>query len=210
MNTPYILYVASNSASRKRILEQAVIPFQIINQDADESLISTDQSLQDVVTQIAMLKMQHAQIPRGKIDGAICFVVTADTLGQTASGRVLHKPIDRQDAISMLQDVRSGMTLTLTGFCLRKMQWRDGAWIVLREIIDCDQAESLFNVSDEFIDFYLEHVPFLSVNGAISIEGFGGQFLQSVNGSYESVVGLPIFKLRKALFDCGFYHYDNN
>ena len=200
----HVLYIASNSASRKKLLEQAHIPFQVIDQDADESLISTKQPLHDIVKQIAMLKMQHAQIPAGKHEGDICFVLTADTLGLTTGGRVLCKPIDRNDAISMLQESRQG-TLTVTGFCLRKLQWQMNAWIVIQEIIDCDQADSVFDVSDEFMDFYLDTIPFLSVSGAISIESFGGQFLKSVHGSYEAVVGLPMFKIRQALFDIGFY-----
>ena len=125
----HVLYIASNSASRKKLLEQAKIPFQVIDQDANESLVDTHQPLCDIVTQIAILKMQHAQIPAGKQENDICFVLTADTLGLTTGGRVLCKPVDRADAISMLQESRQG-TLTVTGFCLRKMQWQANAWVV--------------------------------------------------------------------------------
>lgn len=200
----HMLYIASNSASRKRLLEEAEIPFQVIEQSADESQVSITQPLQDIVMQIAQLKMEYAHIPSGKYDGDICFVLTADTLGLTRQGRVLCKPSDRNDAISMLQDSRKG-TLTATGFFLRKMQWQQNAWTILQEIVDCDQAESVFDVPEEFLDFYLGAIPFLSVSGAISIEGFGGQFLRTVYGSYETVVGLPMFKIRQALFACGFY-----
>lgn len=202
----HILYIASNSASRKRLLEQANIPFQVINQDADESLVQINQLLHDIVMQIAQLKMQHAQIPVGCRDGDVCFVLTADTLGLTTTGRVLCKPVDRADAISMLKDSRAG-TLTATGFCLRKLEWQNGAWIVLKEIVDYDQAKSIFDVPDEFIDMYLDSISFLTVSGAISIEGIGGQFLKSVDGSYETIVGLPMFKIRQALFELGFYQY---
>ena len=200
----HVLYIASNSASRKRLLEEAGIPFLVIHQDADERSITTNQPFSDIVMQIAKLKMRHAQIPAGKQEGDICFVLTADTLGLTKTGRVLCKPVDRHDAVNMLRDARPG-TLTATGFCLRKMQWQNGAWVVLQQVLDYDQAESIFDVPDIFIDFYLDAIPFLSVTGAVSIEGVGGQFLQSVDGSYETIVGLPMFKIRQALFDCGFY-----
>lgn len=204
INNSHILCIASNSASRKRLLEHAKIPFQVIQQDADESLVSLDQSLSDIVTQIAQLKMKHAQIPAGQQEGEIRFVLTADTLGLTSQGRVLCKPVDRDDAISMLKDARLG-TQTATGFCLRKLIWQHGAWIVLQEVIDFDQAESIFDVPDEFIDSYLDSIPFLTVSGSISIEEAGGQFLKSMNGSYETIVGLPMFKIRQALFKMGFY-----
>ncbi len=204
MKTSHVVYIASNSASRKKLLEQARIPFQVIDQNADESSVSTDQSLSDIVMQIAVLKMQHAQIPAGQTEGEICFVLTADTLGLTVSGRVLCKPVDRKDAVSMLVDSRQG-TMTATGFCLRKMQWQNNAWVIMQEIVDFDQAHSVFDVPHEFMDAYLDSIPFLTVSGAISIEGIGGQFVKSVDGSYETIVGLPMFKIRESLCDFGFY-----
>ena len=204
VTTPHVLYIASNSDSRKGLLEQAKIPFKVIKQDADESTVSTDQSLSDVVTEIAVLKMRHAQIPSGGNDGEVCFVLTADTMGLTDKDRILCKPADRSDAVSMLEDCRRG-TLTVSAFCLRKMQWKSGSWEVIQEVIDFDQADSVFDVPDEFMDFYLDSIPFLSVSGAVSIEGFGGQFCKSLDGSYESIIGLPMFKIRQALFSLGFY-----
>lgn len=200
----HVLYIASNSASRARLLDQAQIKYVVISQNANERSVSVDQPFYDIVMQIAYLKMQHAAIPDGVQEGDICFVLTADTLGLSKSGRVLCKPVDRHDAIHMLDDARLG-TLTATGFCLRKMQWQDGAWVVLQEIVDYDQAESVFDVPQAFIDLYLSVIPYVSVSGAVSIEGFGGQFLKTVHGSYETIVGLPMFKIRQALYDFGFY-----
>lgn len=205
MHMPFTLYIASNSASRKILLEQARIPFLVIKQDACESEVSTqDKNLPDIVMQIAQLKMKYAQLPSGVQQGDICFVLTADTLGLTRSGAVLCKPVDRVDAVAMLQAARFG-TVTATGFCLHKLQWDQDAWILLQEVIDFDKAESIFSVPDEWVDMYLDAIPFLTVSGAISIEGFGAQFLESVHGSYEAIVGLPIFKVRQALRKLGFY-----
>jgi len=113
MTFAHILYIASNSASRKRLLEQAHIPFVVIEQDADELQIDQTQELPQVVMQIAQLKMVHAKIPAGKHEGDICFVLTSDTLGLTLGGRILYKPVDRADAVSMLQESRQG-TRTIT------------------------------------------------------------------------------------------------
>lgn len=206
MKTPFFLYMASGSISRKKLLEQSFIPFVVIEQFADESEVCRQQDLSDIVMQIAKLKMKHAQIPAGNKENEIIFILTADTLGMTQSGRILCKPVDRADAITMLHDARAG-TITATGFCLRKLQWQQGAWVVMNEIIDVEQAVTIFNVPDDFIDFYLDAISFLSVSGSISIEGVGGQFLESIHGSYEAVVGLPMFKIRKALYDVGFYQH---
>ncbi|AXK60283.1 Maf family protein [Candidatus Chromulinivorax destructor] len=200
----HVLHIASNSASRKRLLEQAHIPFVVIEQDADELQVDQTQELSQVVMQIAQLKMVHAKFPAGQTEGQLLFVLTADTLGLTLNGRILYKPVDRADAISMLQESRLG-TRTITGFYLQKLVWQNNNWVVDQEVVDYEDSTSVFDVADEFLDFYLDTIPFLSVSGAISIEGIGGQFLKSVNGSYESIIGLPMFKIRKALFEFGFY-----
>jgi len=199
-----ILYIASNSASRKKILSDAQIPFQVIAQDADETQISLQQPLHEVGMQIAKLKMEHAQIPLGSQEGQICFVLTADTINRTPSGLSLCKPVDRADAIFMLHQARGGI-LTVTGFCVRKLVWHESAWQLVQEILDFDQAETIFNVPDDMIDFYLDAVSFLNVSGAISIEGVGELFLQSIHGNYGAVVGLPMFKVRQSLTQLGFY-----
>jgi len=204
MIMPHILHIASSSASRKKLLENSKIPFIVIDQDADESQVSTDQELSQVVMQISQLKMAHVKMSAGKYEGDICFVLTADTLGVTTTGRVLCKPVDRNDAISMLKDSRLG-NRTITGFCLCKFVWQNSAWVVVKKIVDFDEAWCVFDVSDEFLYFYLDNIPFLSVSGAISIESTGGQFLKTVNGSYETVIGLPMFKIRQALLEFGFY-----
>ena len=45
----------------------------------------------------------------------------------------------------------------------------------------------------------------MQASNAIAIEGCGGQFLQWVRGSYTTIVGLPMFELREALEEIGFY-----
>jgi len=200
----FTLYIASNSASRKKLLEQAGIIFEVIEHDADESTVQQDQPFCNIVQQTAQLKMDHAKISDGNYQGEIRFILTADTLGLTKQDRVLCKPFNRKDAISMLGDARGG-TLTITAFCLRKIEWKYGYWHLVQEVADFDQADSIFDVPDVCMDFYLDSIDFLSVSGAISIEGVGGQFLKFVQGSYESIIGLPMYKLRKHLYDMGFY-----
>lgn len=205
---PYMLYIASNSASRKALLQVSKIPFEVITQDADESKVNLQQPITDIVMQLAHLKMEHAQIPDGTFHNQIIFVVTADTLGQTYDGIVLAKPVDRAQAVDMLYKARAG-TVTTTGFCLRKLQWDGKQWKILEEVLDYDQADIVFFVPDDCIDFYLDEIPYLQVSSAISIEGFGGQFLKSVHGNYETVVGLPLFKLCQNLHKFGFYKKNN-
>lgn len=48
-----------------------------------------------------------------------------------------------------------------------------------------------------------EHREALQISGAFSIEGQGGQFVETIDGDYNNVIGLPIFKLKELLKDFG-------
>ena len=66
--------------------------------------------------------------------------------------------------------------------------------------------EYKFVIPDEWIEIYLKHsLLALSASNAIAVEGYGAQFLTAVNGSYSAIVGLPMFELRQALSDVGFF-----
>ena len=45
----------------------------------------------------------------------------------------------------------------------------------------------------------------LNLDDPFAIEGFGGQFLQEVRGSYSAIVGLPLFQVRTALEHIGVF-----
>lgn len=198
-----ILYLASSSASRQHLLRLATIPFQIIDQTADESIISIDQPLQDLVTKLAVLKMKHVIMPVGK-QGDIAFVLTADTMTLDHAGGMHGKPKDRQAAQHMLDGCRAGSRVG-SGFCLQKKIFEDGAWVTREEIVGYGSALCVFDVPKSFLDFYLDKVPFTKVSGGVTIEGFGEQFVREVSGSYSSIIGLPMYEIREALFKLGFY-----
>lgn len=205
-NLKYTLYLASGSSGRKDLLREADLPFTVAFQDADESTCSLDQSLESLVEQLALLKMKHVQIPNG-IEGQIVFVVTADTMTLVSvDGKLVlfGKPVDRDDARRMLIASREGST-TGTAFCLQKRQWSNGAWHVLDQAVGYDEAFSLIVIPDAFIDFYLDRTLFLQLSGSIAIRGLCEQFVKEVRGNYSAIIGMPMFKLREALWKLGFY-----
>ncbi len=201
-----LLLLASKSPSRKMLLEQAHIPFKVIEQDADESQCDWGLALPQLVQDIALHKMNHVIVPPGTNEGQHCFVLTADTLNTDLNGVIHGKPIDRADAIAKIKGARDGSRLC-TAFCLDKKVWQDGKWIVAQREQRCVSAEYIFSIPDELIDLYLEKSSGLQTSNAIAIEEFGAQFLRSVHGSYTAIVGLPVFELREALSAVGFSIY---
>lgn len=199
-----ILLLASTSTSRKDLLIQAKIPFKIIGQNADEAACDWNVPLDKLVTSIAFSKMAHAVMPSGSYEGEVAYVLTADTLSQSADGMINGKPIDREDAKIKIRRARAGNKLC-TAFCLEKKIWRNNCWITEAQAMRCVDASLIYNVPEDLLDYYLDHSLGLSASGAIAVEEFGLQFLESVTGSITAIIGLPLFEVRQELTNMGFF-----
>jgi len=200
----HILYVGSESQSRRKLLEEAQIPFILATHSADETKCDWSGSLRETVERIALYKMEHIVLPSGKKEGDICFALTADTLSQSLDGSLRGKPIDKADAIEKIKLSRGGATVG-TAFCLDKKVYRSDKWIGSKRITQYVDAKYEFDVPDEWIDTYLKKSFGLRASGAIAIEEYGQQFLKWIDGSYSTIVGLPMFELREALEKLGFF-----
>ena len=199
-----ILYLASKSASRRLLLQESKIPFTLIDQDANELACDWGLPLEQLVLTIALYKMDHAILPAGT-EGQIIFVLTADTLTQDLQGIIHGKPTDYDDAVKKIKSLRAGSRV-FTGFCLDKKIFENGAWCLVERYTQCVGTQCIFTIPDNWIATYLAQQPtILDVAGAMAIEGFGMQFLASVDGSYSAIIGLPLMELRQALEQLGFF-----
>jgi len=196
------LYLASSSPSRAQLLREVRIPYAIIGQTADESLVSTESPVESIVSAIAQLKMEHALLPGG-YQGDVIFVLTADTLGVDSEGIVYGKPVDCTDAIRMIKKLRNGARCA-TGFCLERKRFLNGAWHTEERITDVVSASYELDLPDEWIDRYLEHQNALQVSGALVLECYGSLFVKKIDGSFSTIRGLPLCEVRGALERLGF------
>lgn len=199
-----ILYLGSKSQARQQLLKDAQIPFTLVEQNADESKCEIPSSLKESVENIALYKMEHVVLPAGK-EGDTCFVLTADTLTQHNDGSISGKPKDRADSISMIKAACGGARVG-TAFCLDRRVYRDGLWTVFKRIQGYVDAQYNLEIPDEWIDIYLEKSFSATSSGAIAIEVYGAQFLKTVQGSHSTIVGLPMFEVREALQEIGFFN----
>ena len=204
MKAAYTLLLASKSPSRQMLLREANIDFTTIEQDADEAQCDWNLPVAEVVSHIALYKMEHARIPAGSNVGDICFVLTADTLSSDNNGIIHGKPTDLEDAIAKIKNARTGSTLC-TAFCLDRRIWDGTIWNVDERIQQCVSSRYLFDIPDDWIETYLQQTLAQQCAGAIAVEGFGSQFLQLVEGSHSAIIGLPLFELRQALATLGFF-----
>jgi len=200
-----ILLLGSESASRQKLLIDSKIHFHVVGHSADEAACDWGVPFEQLLKNIAQEKMAHIMLPDGK-EGDACFVLTADTMGKDNEGLVHGKPADKADAINKIKQLRKGGVVA-TAFCLDKKVFTGGAWQVKERIEETVTTRYEFDMPDEWIERYLKEVPhYQSVSGALTIEGFGAQFLKSIDGSYTTIIGLPMFELREALQKLNFFN----
>ena len=198
MNLP--LYLASQSPSRQMLLKQAEIPFTVLEQSADERTCDWSKPLEELVKDIALIKMESLKISFEISDGQI-LVLTADTLTRDKEGRILGKPHTRENATKMLRSLKAGGEVC-TAFCLDKKIFESGKWITQIRIIKAVKASLVFDIPEQHYDEYFTKTSALQCSGSLAIEGYGSRFLKKVKGSYSTIIGLPLYELQRALERC--------
>lgn len=114
----------------------------------------------------------------------------ADTI-VVLDGRIFGKPADEADAHRMLAELSGRTHQVITGVCLV----RNGQTEAFAETTDVRFKE----ISAEDIAAYVATGEPLDKAGAYGIQGRGGAFVDSVDGDYDNVVGLPVARLERAL-----------
>lgn len=198
------LYLASASTARQQALDDAKIPYQIITHTADERSCDPYMPFPQLLQAIAELKMEHVQLP-AVIEQQHAYVLTADTMVQDMHGNIYGKPVDKENALAMIYALRARGRVG-TAFCLDRKKFQQGKWVVDQRIVQFFEAYYELDLPDAWIERYLEHKSnYLSIAGAIDIKDYGQQFIKRVEGSYGTVVSLPLFYLRQALEQVGFF-----
>ena len=202
-----VLYLGSKSRSRRELLQIAEIDHKILEHKSDECGIDIKHGFTNYVLSIAQEKMEHLDLPSSQeINSDYIFVLTADTMAKsTKSNQILGKPKDKDDAIKMLKILCDETVDVVTGCCLEKKVWKNGKWELQAKEHWTTNAIVEFCVEPESLEKYFEKMPnaLNACTGGI-IEGFGSCFLKSVNGSYTTVLGLPLYEVRQKLKKMGF------
>jgi len=170
------LYLASGSPRRCEILLALGLDFTFGGVDVDESR-SGQESAAEMVLRLAAAKAGAAN----KAD----VILGADT-AVVLDDRVFGKPVDEDDAISMLTALSGRTHEVLTGVAVR---W-DGQ---TRRSLSRSLVRFRDISADEAARYWQSGEP-ADKAGAYAIQGLGGIFVAEVQGSYSGVVGLPVFE----------------
>lgn len=187
MNLSRPILLASNSPRRKELLAGLGIKFEVrvkeVNEDFPEHLQRA---------QVAEFLASHkADAYTADLQNEV--LITADTI-VCLGERILNKPADATEAFAMLRALSGTHHEVITGVCIltknSKTIFHDATRVYFKKL------------SDEEINFYIEHYQPFDKAGAYGIQEWIGKIgIEKIEGSYFNVVGLPVQKLYTYLKD---------
>ncbi len=186
--------LASQSASRRRLLESAGLKPKIMVSHVDEETpFFNSLSPSDMVIALAITK---AHTIRDQIDYPAIIIGCDSTF--EFEGESLGKPGEPAIAKERASRVRGNSGFLHTGHCVI-----DTAKNI--EISDRVTTKVTFSdMTDDEIDDYVASGEPLHVAGGFTLDGFSSPFIPSIEGDYTNIVGISMPFLRKAMNQLGY------
>ena len=211
-----LLVLASASPRRQVLLAELGVPFEVRPADVDETP-RPGEAADDLVRRLAVDKAQAGMAVSPEDD---VVVLAADTLVAVA-GEVLGKPVDEADAARMLRLLSGSRHQVLTGVAVARRGpgavdltaasaeagGADGA-VVLGPAASLEVEVAVTHVqmgewSDEQIAAYVASGEPMDKAGSYAIQEVGDRFVESIEGGFDNVVGLPVAVARRMLVAAG-------
>ena len=186
---PYRIILASNSPRRRELIAGLGLDFSVkVLEGIDESWPENLEG-EDIPIYISRGKAA----PYRQLIAPDELVITADTIVYV-DGRVLGKPQDESDARRMLRLLSGRGHEVITGVTFLTSR-REHSFAVTTRVRFC-------KLSEEEIDYYVKTFEPMDKAGAYGIQEWIGYVgVESIEGSYFNVVGLPVQRLYRELMD---------
>jgi septum formation protein len=190
-----MIILASGSAARRTLLQQAGVKCLAMPADVDEAALKA--SLPALEPAALALALAAAKAAAVSPSAPSALVIGADQL-LVCEGRRFDKPRDHEEAVRHLRFL-SGRTHTLvTAVCVLRAGetlWSDVAQARL----------TMRPLSDAFVDSYLaaEGAEVLGSVGVYRLEGHGAQLFTQIEGDFFTILGLNLLPLLGFLREAG-------
>ena len=187
------IILASKSKVRKDILENNNISCEVKPSNIDEDSVKESLILGNVSPEI--ISKNLAELKANKISSKIeeRIVLGADSVIDL-SGEVISKPTNRKEAIEILKRLNGREHYLISSVCISKngsMIWNytDKAKLKMKNFSEKELEEYLSKISDEALYAY----------NVYQIEGEGRNLFSEINGDEDTIMGLPVKKIKEYL-----------
>ena len=189
------LILASKSRVRKEILNKnnincIVEPSNVDEDLVKESLLKEGASPEIISKNLAELKANKVSQKKNRN-----VVIGADSVIDL-DGEIISKPLDRNEAFNTLKKLNGKKHYLISSVCISKngsMIWNytDKAALTMKKLSDEELKKYLDKISDEALFSY----------NVYQIEGEGRTLFSNIEGDEDTIMGLPVKKIKEYLND---------
>ena len=187
------IILASKSKVRKKILDENDILNEVKPSNVDEDIVKLSLLKEKATPEI--ISKNLAELKANKVSNKYVddLVLGADSVIDL-EGELISKANDRNEALEILKKLNGKKHHLISSVCISKngsMVWNhtDKALLTMKKMTEEELKEYLLKISDEALYAY----------NVYQIEGEGRDLFSSIDGNENTIMGLPIEKIKKYL-----------
>ena len=187
------IILASKSKVRKEILDKNNIESVVEHSNVDEDMVKLSLIKERVTPEIISKNLAELKANKVSLKNTDHIVLGADSVIDL-DGELISKPENREEAIEILKKLNGKSHFLISSVCISKngsMIWNytDKAKLTMKNFSKNELEEYLSKISDETLYAY----------NVYQIEGEGRNLFASINGDEDTIMGLPIKKIKEYL-----------
>lgn len=186
----------SSSPRRRELLDFLAPEIQVANPDerAVEAHFMAVYAQDDFLTRAAKTccEISKAKVEQELEDGVL--YISADTI-VVANQQIYNKPLDLEEAKSMLLSYFGQSQYVVTSVCLRTTRGME-VFYSLARLDFVDYYEEL----GQAVETYVETKKPLDKSGAYGIQELDPRFVKEIHGDLHTIIGLPVAEVSARLF----------
>ena len=190
---PNKIILASKSKIRKQILEKNNIESIVEPSNVDEDIVKISLLNEKATPELISKNLAELKANKVSMKKTDEMVLGADSVIDLG-GELISKPSSREEAMDILKKLNGKSHFLISSVCISKngsMIWNytDKATLTMKNFSDDQLKNYLSKISDENLYSY----------NVYQIEGEGRNLFQEIKGDEDTVMGLPIKKIKQYL-----------
>ena len=187
------IILASKSKVRKEILDKHNILCEVKPSNVDEDIVKEALIKESASPEIISKNLAELKANKISLKETDRLVLGADSVIDL-NGELISKPESREEALEILKKLNGKKHNLISSVCISKngsMIWNytDKAELTMKSFLEQDLKIYLSKISDEALYAY----------NVYQIEGEGRNLFSKISGDEDTIMGLPVFKIKEYL-----------
>ena len=187
------IILASKSKVRKKILESGGIFCDVVPSNVDEDSVKKALLIENSSPEMISKNLAELKANKVSVKFSNKLVLGADSVIDL-EGKIISKPNNRKEALDILKLLNGKSHFLISSVCISKggnMIWNytDKATLIMKSLSDNQLISYLDKISDEALYAY----------NVYQIEGEGRKLFSDIKGDENTIMGLPIDKIKDYL-----------